>query len=62
MEQLMAKRGDWLKAAPEKAREMGRRGGKAWRVDSRWRTPEYLAGYAAGFKAGRREAQKPSAA
>ena len=44
---------DWLKAHPEKARELGRRGGKALRkFGSNPRTGDYKRGYNAGWNSG----------
>lgn len=52
MTELMTKRRNvWTS---EQARIAGRKGGKAWRVDSRWRSDDYKAGYTAGWKAGTR--------
>jgi general stress protein YciG len=52
----MAKRGDWLKADPEKAREMGRKGGQqsAYTRGGKKVSPEYVRGYRSGFMAGKR--------
>lgn len=42
---------DWLRQHPEKAREMGRKGGKTMRYKQ---SPEYRAGYQAGWRAAKR--------
>jgi general stress protein YciG len=46
---------DWLRQHPEKAREMGRKGGKTMRYK---RTPDYLRGYLAGWIAKKREERR----
>lgn len=45
-----SRRGDWLKADPEKARAMGRKGGRAKRKTNILST-DYRRGYGSGWKA-----------